>query len=58
MLDSTSPSEFSKEVSLAECLLYATYWFQPILSGLPHTAQKSAELNKNRAPSGPESPRN
>ena len=36
-----------------ECLLYATYWFRPILSELLHTARESAELNKNRAPSGP-----
>ena len=36
-----------------ECLLYATYWFRPILSELLHTAGESAELNKNRAPSGP-----
>ena len=36
-----------------ECLLYATYWFCPILSELLHTARESAELNKNRAPSGP-----
>ena len=36
-----------------ECLLYATYWFRPILSELLHTAKESAELNKNRAPSGP-----
>ena len=36
-----------------ECLLYATYWFRPILSELLGTAQESAELNKNRAPSGP-----
>ena len=36
-----------------ECLLYATYWFRPILSELLGTAEESAELNKNRAPSGP-----
>ena len=36
-----------------ECLLYATYWFRPILSELLGTAKESAELNKNRAPSGP-----
>ena len=36
-----------------ECLLYATYWFRPILSELLHTAGESAALNKNRAPSGP-----
>ena len=36
-----------------ECLLYATYWFRPILSELLHTARESAELNKDRAPSGP-----
>ena len=36
-----------------ECLLYATYWFRPILSELLHTAGESAELNKNRPPSGP-----
>ena len=36
-----------------ECLLYATYWFRPIPSELLHTAGESAELNKNRAPSGP-----
>ena len=33
-----------------ECLLYATYWFRPILSELLHTAGESAELNKDRAP--------
>ena len=36
-----------------ECLLYATYWFRPILSELLHTAGESAALNKDRAPSGP-----
>ena len=36
-----------------ECLLYATYWFCPILSELLHTAGESAALNKSRAPSGP-----
>ena len=36
-----------------ECLLYATYWFRPILSEFLHTAGESAALNKNRAPSGP-----
>ena len=36
-----------------ECLLYATYWFRPILSELIGTANESAELNRNRAPSGP-----
>ena len=29
-----------------ECLLYATYWFRPILSELLHTAGESAALNK------------
>ena len=36
-----------------ECLLYATYWFRPILSELIGTAKESAEVNRNRAPSGP-----
>ena len=36
-----------------ECLLYASYWFRPILSELLHTAGESAALNKGRAPSGP-----
>ena len=36
-----------------ECLLYATYWFRPILSELLHTSGESAERNKGRAPSGP-----
>ena len=36
-----------------ECLLYATYWFRPILSELLHTAGESAARNKGRAPSGP-----
>ena len=36
-----------------ECLLYATYWFRPILSELIGSARESSEVNKNRAPSGP-----
>ena len=36
-----------------ECLLYATYWFRPILSELLHTSGESAARNKGRAPSGP-----
>ena len=36
-----------------ECLLYATYWFRPILSELLDTSCESAALNRNRAPSGP-----
>ena len=36
-----------------ECLLYATYWFRPILSELLYTAGESAARNKGRAPSGP-----
>ena len=36
-----------------ECLLYATYWFRPILSELLHTAGETAARNKGRAPSGP-----
>ena len=36
-----------------ECLLYATYWFRPILSELIGSARESAEVNRSRAPSGP-----
>ena len=36
-----------------ECLLYATYWFRPILSELVGAAKESAEVNRKRAPSGP-----
>ena len=36
-----------------ECLLYATYWFRPILSELIGAAKESAEVNRKRAPSGP-----
>ena len=36
-----------------ECLLYATYWFRPILSELIGSARESAEVNRDRAPSGP-----
>ena len=35
-----------------ECLLYATYWFRPILSELVGAAKESAEVNRKRAPSG------
>ena len=36
-----------------ECLLYATFWFRPILSELIVAAKESAEVNRKRAPSGP-----
>ena len=36
-----------------ECLLYATYWFRPILSELIGAATESANVNRERAPSGP-----
>ena len=36
-----------------ECLLYATYWFRPILSELIGSARESSDVNRNRAPSGP-----
>ena len=36
-----------------ECLLYATYWFRPILSELIGAATESANVNRDRAPSGP-----
>ena len=35
-----------------ECLLYATYWFRPILSELIGAATESANVNRDR-PSGP-----
>ena len=35
-----------------ECLLYATFWFRPILSELVVVARESAEVNRKRAPSG------
>ena len=36
-----------------ECLLYATYWFRPILSELIGAAMESADVNRECAPSGP-----
>ena len=36
-----------------EFLLYATYWFRPILSELIGAATESAAVNRDRAPSGP-----
>jgi len=36
-----------------ECLLYATYWFRPILSEVIGAATESATVNRDRAPSGP-----
>ena len=36
-----------------ECLLYATYWFRPILSELIGAATESANVNRDRAQSGP-----
>jgi len=36
-----------------ECLLYATYWFRPILSELIGAATETATINRSRAPSGP-----
>ena len=32
-----------------ECLLYATFWFRPILSELIVAARESAEVNRKRA---------
>ena len=37
----------------AECLLYITHWFRPILSELIGAATESANVNRDRAPSGP-----
>ena len=36
-----------------ECLLYATYWFRPILSELIGAAKESADVNRERAPVAP-----
>jgi len=36
-----------------ECLLYATFWFRPILSKLIVAAKENTEVNRKRAPSGP-----
>ena len=36
-----------------ECLLYASYWFRPILSELIGAATETAPINRTRAPSGP-----
>ena len=36
-----------------ECLLYATYWFRSILSELIGAAMESADVNRERASSGP-----
>ena len=36
-----------------ECLLYATFWFCLILSELIGAAKESADVNRERAPSGP-----
>ena len=36
-----------------QCLLYATYWFRPILSELLGAAKESVTSNRERAPSGP-----
>ena len=36
-----------------ECLLYATYWFRPILSELIGSALESSDVNRSRAPSDP-----
>ena len=36
-----------------ECLIYATYWFRPMLSELIGAATESAAVNRDRAPSGP-----
>ena len=33
-----------------ECLLYASYWFRPILSELIGAATETAPINRNRAP--------
>ena len=35
-----------------ECLLYATYWFRSILSELIGATKESADVNRERAPSG------
>ena len=36
-----------------ECLLYATFWFRPILSELIGAAKESADVNRERAPVAP-----
>ena len=36
-----------------ECLLYATYWFRPILSELIGSARESSEVNRSRAAEWP-----
>ena len=36
-----------------ECLLYATYWFRPILSELIGAATETVAINRERARSGP-----
>ena len=36
-----------------ECLLYATYWFRPILSELIGASVETWDVNRSRAPSGP-----
>ena len=36
-----------------ECLLYATYWFRPLLSELIGAATESATVNRDRAPLRP-----
>ena len=36
-----------------ECLLNATYWFRPILSELIGAATETANVNRDRDPSGP-----
>ena len=36
-----------------ECLLYATFWFRPILSELIVAARESAEVNRKRCPQWP-----
>ena len=36
-----------------QCLLYATYWFRPVLSELLGAATELFDQNRERAPSGP-----
>ena len=50
----TQNKTFSKPASLKRAsLVYATFWFRPILSELIVAARESAEVNRKRAPSGP-----
>ena len=50
---SLTPRAESVATPETECLLYATFWFRPILSELIVAARESAEVNRKCAPSGP-----